>query len=75
MQATYEFIVKLCQIIVSVYSFLTGLIEDLVYMVTLLGKFIISIPSYLSWLPGEVVALILITFSLVVVYKILGREG
>jgi hypothetical protein len=65
----------LTRFIVAVYDFLIGFIEDLVYVVKLTAEFVINIPSYFSWLPGTVVSLIVSIFAVVVIYKVLGREG
>lgn len=62
-------------LISSVVSFIIGFFQDLVYMISLLGKFIISLPSYLSWLPSTFITAITLIFTIVVIYKVLGREG
>ena len=59
----------------SLVTFIIGFFQDLVYMISLLGKFIVSLPSYLGWLPSAFVSSVLLIFSIVVIYKILGREG
>lgn len=75
MQAIIDFFAAVGEVITSVISFVIKLFQDLIYMVQLLGQFVLDIPSYFSWLPGEVVALIVTIFSIVVIYKLLGREG
>ena len=62
-------------IITSLVDFVVGMIEDLVYVVKLCGSFVAKIPTLFSWLPASVVAIIVIIFAIVVIYKILGREG
>lgn len=52
-----------------------GFFEDLGYLVSLTGNFVLRIPSYFTWLPDEVAQIFILGFSIVVVYKILGREG
>lgn len=61
--------------IVSAFQFLISLVADIVYMIQLTGKFLAQIPSYFSWIPAEITALLVVLFSVVVIYKILGREG
>lgn len=56
-------------------KFFWGLLMDLLYVVGLLLQISINLPDYFSWLPGEVLSIIIVTFGVVVVYKILGREG
>lgn len=75
MKAVVETLKGIAEAITSAIDFLFGIIEDLVYMVQLLGQFILDIPSYLSWLPSGVVAVFITIFSIVVIYKIIGREG
>lgn len=62
-------------LISSIVSFIIGFFQDLVYMISLLGKFILSLPSYLSWLPPTFITAVTLIFTIVVIYKVLGREG
>lgn len=75
MKAVIETLKGIAQAITSAIDFLFGLIEDLFYMVKLLGQFILDIHNYLSWLPAGITAIFLTIFSIVVIYKIIGREG
>ncbi len=75
MKALVEFIKGIAEGVTAAIDFLFGTIQDLVYMVKLLGQFILDVPAYLSWLPAGVVAIFITIFSIVVIYKILGREG
>ena len=70
-----DFFLSLRDILSGLINFVVGTVEDLVYVVTLCGRFVLKIPSYFSWLPTGVVALIVTVFAIVVIYKILGREG
>lgn len=58
----------------SVIDFIVDFFADLIYVIGLLGKFILEIPSYFSWLPGSIVIVLGTLFSLVVIYMILGRK-
>ena len=62
-------------VITSLIDFVVGMVEDLVYMVKMLTTFIVKLPQMFSWLPSSVVAIIVTIFGVVVVYKIMGREG
>lgn len=75
MKALVEFIKGIAEGVSAAIDFLFGIIQDLVYMVQLLGQFILDIPAYLSWLPSAVVAIFITIFSIVVIYKVIGREG
>lgn len=70
-----DFFLGLRDLIVGLVDFVVGLVEDLVYVVTLCGQFVLKIPQFFSWLPAPVVALIVTIFAIVVIYKVLGREG
>ncbi len=59
----------------ALLDFLFGIISDLVYVVGITGDAIIAIPSYFGWLPDEFLTVLLTIFSIVVIYKLLGREG
>lgn len=75
MDAIIEFFKGIGTAITSIIDFVIGLFEDLVYMIKLLGQVVLNIPNYFSWLPAEILALIVVLISVVVIYKILGREG
>lgn len=70
-----DMLVNFFEVIMSLVDFVIGFVEDIVYVVKLCGKFVPKIPDYFSWLPTEVLALIVTAFSVVVIYKVLGREG
>lgn len=57
------------------FEFVIEFFNDVVYIIRLTAQFVARIPSYFSWLPSEVVALIVSIFAVVVIYKVLGREG
>ena len=70
-----QFFKTFSDILTSLIEFVVDLVEDLVYVVTLCGEFVAKIPDLFSWLPNEILALIITLFAIVVIYKILGREG
>ena len=59
----------------TIISMLGSFLNDLVYVGELTAKFVARIPSYLAWLPEQIVSVLIVAFGVVVVYKILGREG
>lgn len=75
MDAIVSFFTGIGNAIVSAFDFVISFFSDLVYVIQLLGKVVLSIPSYFSWLPGSISALLVTLFAIVVIYKILGREG
>lgn len=75
MNALLEFFKGIGTAITSVIDFVIGLFQDLVYMIKLLGQVVLNIPSYFSWIPSQVLTIIVVIISIVVIYKVLGREG
>lgn len=75
MDALLEFFNGIGSAITSVIDFVIGLFQDLIYMIQLLGQVVLNIPNYFSWLPSELLSIFLLIVSIVVIYKILGREG
>ncbi len=70
-----EYIVGIGELFVSIYEFVLDFFSDVVYVIKLTANFVASIPSYFSWLPAPVLALVVSIFAVVVIYKVLGREG
>lgn len=75
MQAIIDFFTGLFDIIVSLVEFVISFIGDIVYVIELTAVFVGNIPNYFGWLPSAFVSIIISIFSVVVIYKILGREG
>lgn len=75
MAGLFDFIAGIGTAISALFNFVVSLIQDIVYMVQLTGKFVAQLPQFFTWLPDAVQILIGITFSIVVVYKVIGREG
>lgn len=55
--------------------YLGQVVRDTIFVLELLGSFFTHIPSYFSWLPGSLVSVLVTLISIVIVYKVLGREG
>lgn len=75
MNALISFFQGIGRAITGAFDFVVSLFSDIVYMIQLTGKFVGQLPTYFSWMPAEISALLLILFAIVVIYKILGREG
>lgn len=74
MQAIIDFFTGIADFFTSIVDFVIGFFSDLVYVIGLLGKFVVEIPMYFTWLPGTAVALLVTTFSIVVIYMVLNRK-
>lgn len=70
-----QFFVSIMSVITSLVDFVIGFVEDIVTVVKMTASFVAKIPNLFSWLPAEVLAIVVITFSVVVIYKVMGREG
>lgn len=75
MNAIIKFIEGITNGVKAGVEFLLSFIEDVAYVVKLTADFVAKIPDYLSFLPAEILAVVLAIFAVVVIYKILGREG
>lgn len=75
LEAIKDAVISIGQFFADVVDFVLKLIQDLLYLIELVGQAVGKIPSYFTWLPANVVALIVALIAIVVVYKVLGREG
>lgn len=75
MDAVISFFKGLGNAIISIFDFIISFFSDLIYVIQLLGKVVLSIPNYFSWLPDGITTMLITLFAIVVIYKVLGREG
>lgn len=75
MNAIITFFEGIVDAITGAIDFLIGFIEDIVYIVKITGEFVLEIPNYLAWLPAPVLVIVVVVFGVVVIYKVMGREG
>lgn len=69
-----EFINSIADMLLSLWDFVISFFEDVAYVVKLVTSFVVGIPDYFSWLPPEILALIVAIFGVAIIYKVLGRE-
>lgn len=62
------------EFIVNLVKFLIQLIKDLIMAIDMLKDVVVKLPDYLNFLPSTVVALFVACLSVVIVYKVLGRD-
>lgn len=70
-----NFFTGIADVVTSLIDFVVGIVSDLVYVVMLCNEFVQKIPLYFAWLPTPIITVIVTIFAIVVIYKILGREG
>lgn len=75
MDALFEFFHSLGEWFLNIGEFVVSFFKDLIYLVTVTGQILAQIPSYFAFLPSEFVIIIVALFGVVVLYKVLGREG
>lgn len=75
MDAIISFFETIGEAISSVISFVISFFQDVLYLIQITGKVLAQIPDYLSWMPPKLSALLVVIFAVVVIYKVLGREG
>lgn len=75
MDAIIGFFSGIGDLLVSAIEFLISFVGDIVYIAKLTGKAVTAIPGLFGLLPAPCVAVLGSIFAVVVIYKILGREG
>lgn len=75
MEDLIKLVKEIGNFIADAFDFLLDLIADIVYMIELTAKSVSKIPDYFDWLPASIVGMIVAIFAIVVIYKVLGREG
>lgn len=58
----------------TIFNFIGDIFSDLIFIIESIGKAASSIPDWLGWLPVQVVTLFTGGLSLIIIYKILGRD-
>lgn len=75
MEVVISFFSGLADMVLTPFRWLASLIEDIAYIAKLLVKALAAIPSYFSWIPDDALAILLVIFGIVAIYKLAGREG
>lgn len=74
MQAIIDFFKNIASFIKSVIDFVVNLFNDLIYVIQVIGQAIARIPTYLAFIPPAVVGIFVLALTVIVVYKIAGRD-
>lgn len=75
MKAIADFLTGFGSLLLSLIKLVVNTVIDLVYMIQLLAQMLANIPAYFGWIPTAVASSIVVIFSFVIIYKVLGREG
>ena len=71
----FDLLSNILDLLVTFFDWVGSLIDQLVNVVVQVGKAVTSFPDYISWLPPDLIAVLVLTVAVVAAYKILGREG
>lgn len=75
MGAIVDFFIAISEPVLVLIDWVTGFIADIAYMIAMLHAFMSYIPSFFAWLPASISVFIITAFTIVIVYKVIGREG
>lgn len=75
MQVIIDFLSGIGDLISAAFDWLITSILDLAHIASMLTQVVANVPAYFAWLPDECASIFAVILSVVVLYKILGREG
>lgn len=75
MSAISNFFSSLGELLGAIGQWFIDTLLDLWYAVSMMIDFSLMLPQVFRWLPASAVLVMTMTFAIVIVYKILGREG
>ena len=75
LSAIFDAITGFIDSVMTCVDFLIDTIKDILYVVKLTAETVASIPDYFSWMPAAALGTLVTIFGIVVIYKVLGREG
>lgn len=74
LQSVLDVFTKIGDFFASVIDFVVSFFSDVVNFIKMLGIFVAKIPDWFSWLPSEVVSIIVTLIGVVVLLRVLGRD-
>lgn len=75
LDAIFEAVETIVDFLDTIWKFVKDFTRDTFEMIELVGDTVKQIPDLLSWLPAAIITPLVVLFGVVVIYKILGREG
>lgn len=75
MQAIVNFFEGIGDLLLAIVDFIISFFSDLVWIINTLVWASGQIPRLISWIPSEILAIIIVTLTVAMIYKIMGREG
>lgn len=74
LQFLTEGITNILNFFKTAWDFVISFFKEIVYVIELLASVIFNAPSYFVWLPSVVTTLILTGLTIIVIYKVIGRD-
>ena len=74
MSVIKDFFLSIGSVIKSLVDIVIDFVKDTVYVVKLSKDFLERIPELFSFMPVKILSIITLIFSIVVIYKVLGRD-
>lgn len=73
MNAIIDFFTGIGNALLSLINFIIDFIGDLLWFIGFLGELLPAMPAFWTWLPPALGSLMILTISVVVILRILGR--
>lgn len=70
-----ETLINIGNFFTTIFDFVVDSVNDIVNVVKYTGQALAQIPKLLEWVNPALLGILLAAFAVVVIYKILGREG
>lgn len=74
MAGLVNIITGIFDVVKSVVDFVVSFFQDIVYVVKSLGQFLGKATTMFAFLPPAVLAIFIVGLSVVVIYKVIGRD-
>lgn len=71
----FDVLGNIAEFISLIFETIVSFVQDIVTLIQTVYNTLAELPQYFNWLPAELVGLLLVIFGVVVLYKVLGREG
>lgn len=69
-----DILTKIGDFFSSVVDFIVSIFTDLANFIKLLGQFVVKFPEWFSWLPSQILTLLVLLIGIVVLLRVLGRD-
>lgn len=74
LQFLTESITRIVEFFKTAWDFVINFFKEIVYIIQLLLSVVESLPGYFVWLPATVTTLLITGLSIIVIYKVIGRD-